>query len=72
MFNKVINVFKIINKFEIKLVNVDYDLKYRDINLLLIYRFGLEIVGIIDNKRYSENVICWGIKEFLYFDILLK
>lgn len=72
MFNKVINVFKIINKFEIKLVNVDYDLKYRDINLLLIYRFGLEIVGIIDNKRYSENVICWGIKELLYFDMLLK
>ncbi|CBH40327.1 HPr(Ser) kinase/phosphatase [Mycoplasmopsis agalactiae] len=72
MSNKVINVSKIINKFEIKLVNADHDLKYRDINLPSIHRLGLEIAGIIDNKRYSENVICWGTKESLYFDTLSK
>lgn len=56
MSNKVINVSKVINKFEIKLVNADQELKFRDINLPSIHRLGLEIAGIINNKRYSDNV----------------
>nr|WP_307921941.1 hypothetical protein [Mycoplasmopsis bovis] len=72
MSNKVINVSKVINKFEIKLVNADQDLKFRDINLPSIHRLGLEIAGIINNKRYSDNVICWGTKESLYFETLSK
>ncbi|VEU75497.1 HPr kinase/phosphorylase [Mycoplasmopsis maculosa] len=67
MKRRVINVRKVLKKFNIELANKTDDLVYRNINFPAIKRLGLEIAHVTDNERYSRNVVCWGTSESVYF-----
>ncbi|MEA4115667.1 HPr(Ser) kinase/phosphatase [Mycoplasma sp. 744] len=67
MSKKTINVKKIINKFQINIINQDQDLLYRNILDPDVKQLGLELAGQMTTNQYYKNVICWGTAESLYF-----
>lgn len=74
MNKKVINVKKIIKKFNIVLANKEneHNLIYRNIHFPAIKRLGLEIANVSESTRYQRNVVCWGTTESHYFKKLGK
>ncbi|WP_338822747.1 HPr(Ser) kinase/phosphatase [Mycoplasmopsis felifaucium] len=72
MSKKLINVKKIIEKFNIQLANKTDDISYRNIHYPAIKRLGLEIANVSESTRYARNVICWGTSESTYFKKLGK
>lgn len=72
MNKKLINVRKVIDKFNITLSNKNPDLVFRNIHYPAIKRLGLEIANVSDSTRYAKNVVCWGTSESTYFRKLGK
>ncbi|WP_029512596.1 HPr(Ser) kinase/phosphatase [Mycoplasmopsis iners] len=67
MNKKVINVKKIIEKFNIQIANAEHELSYRDILDPAVKQVGLELAGEMVSSRHHKNVICWGTAESLFF-----
>lgn len=67
MKRKIINVKKIIQKFDLEIVNNNQELEYRNIYHPAVIQLGLELAGQIQSIKYRRNVICWGSNENDFF-----